>query len=123
MSEDARAGKPPVAQVIVSPPPGRKIVFLGDLVDRGPEIPQVLRLVMDMVRQGTALCLPGNHEMKLLRKLRGKNVQITHGLERSIEQLDKEPKEFLREVEQFPRRAGRTLCAGRWEAAWSPTRG
>ena len=46
-------------------------MFLGDLVDRGPAVPQVLRLVMDMVEDGTALCVPGNHDVKLLRKLRG----------------------------------------------------
>jgi elongation factor G len=59
---------------------GRKVVFLGDLVDRGPKIPEVLRLVMNMVQAGTALCVPGNHDIKLMRKLRGKDVQITHGL-------------------------------------------
>ena len=37
-------------------------VFLGDLVDRGPDVPRVLRLVMAMVDDGTALCVPGNHE-------------------------------------------------------------
>src|SRR5207247_4038943 len=62
----------------VAPPEGRKAVFLGDLVDRGPKIPQVLRLAMKMVEQGTALCVPGNHDMKLMRKLKGRDVQITH---------------------------------------------
>ena len=56
----------------VQHPQGRKAVFLGDLVDRGPKIPQVLRLVMEMVTSGVALCVPGNHDMKLLRKLRAK---------------------------------------------------
>src|SRR5690606_36733483 len=46
---------------------GRKAVFLGDLVDRGPKIPQVLKLVMGMVEAGTALCIPGNHDIKLMR--------------------------------------------------------
>ena len=44
----------------VVPPDGRKVVFVGDLVDRGPKVVPVLRLVMSMVRQGHALCLPGN---------------------------------------------------------------
>jgi len=82
-------------------PLGRKVVFLGDLVDRGPDIPGVLRLVMEMVETGTALCVPGNHEMKLLRKLRGKDVQITHGLAQSLEQLDREPPEFKKKVMDF----------------------
>ena len=46
----------------VAPPPGRKAIFLGDLVDRGPDTPGVLRLVMSMVAAGTALCVPGNHD-------------------------------------------------------------
>lgn len=69
------------------PPPGRRAVFVGDLVDRGPDTPAVLELVMRMVAAGHAYCVPGNHENKLARKLRGKNVRLTHGLERSVEQL------------------------------------
>ena len=64
----------------VTPPEGRTAIFLGDLVDRGPNSPAVLRLVMNMVRAGTALCVPGNHDMKLVKKLSGKNVKIGHGL-------------------------------------------
>jgi len=71
----------------VVPPVGRKAVFLGDLVDRGPDSIGVLRLVWSMVERGDALCVPGNHDMKLLRKLRGKNVQVNHGLERTLEEL------------------------------------
>jgi protein phosphatase len=85
----------------VIPPSGRKAVFLGDLVDRGPRIPQVLRLVMGMVSAGTALCVPGNHDIKLLRKLRGKDVKLTHGLADSVAQLDAEPPEFRNEVATF----------------------
>jgi len=84
-----------------APPEGRKAVFLGDLVDRGPKTPDVLRLVMEMVAAGTALCVPGNHDMKLLRKLRGKDVQITHGLAETLAQLEKEPPEFVQEVAKF----------------------
>ena len=58
----------------VIPPEGRKAIFLGDLVDRGPKVPATLRLVMDMVEAGTALCLPGNHDVKLVRKLRGREA-------------------------------------------------
>jgi protein phosphatase len=75
-------------------PDNRKVVFLGDLVDRGPRVPDVLRIAMDMVRAGTALCVPGNHDDKLKRWLQGKKVRIAHGLEQSIEQLEREPAEF-----------------------------
>jgi protein phosphatase len=78
----------------VKPPAGRKAIFVGDLVDRGPEIPGVLRLVMSMAEAGTALCVPGNHDVKLVRKLKGRDVQITHGLADSLAQLDREPPEF-----------------------------
>jgi protein phosphatase len=85
----------------VTPPDGRKAVFVGDLVDRGPGIPDVLRLAMSMVKSGTAFCVPGNHDMKLLRKLRGKDVQITHGLGDTLAQLEPESAEFKKEVADF----------------------
>ena len=80
------------------PPTGengrRKAVFLGDLCDRGPENVKVLKLVMNMVAAGNALCIAGNHDAKLLKKLQGANVQATHGLDVTLEQLDREPPEF-----------------------------
>ena len=79
----------------------RRPIFLGDLVDRGPKSPAVLRLVMRMVREGKAICVPGNHDVKLMRKLSGKNVQLTHGLAETMHQLDSEPPEFLEEVRGF----------------------
>jgi len=82
-------------------PAGRRAVFVGDLVDRGPDSPGVLRLVMGMVAAGHALCVPGNHEHKLVRALRGRDVQVTHGLERTLAQLEAEPEEFRRQVEAF----------------------
>ncbi|MGN6506645.1 MAG: AAA family ATPase, partial [Tepidisphaeraceae bacterium] len=85
----------------VAPPAGRKAVFVGDLVDRGPKVPQVLKLVMQMVRDGTALCVPGNHDIKLMRKLRGKDVQLTHGLAETLLQLEAEPIEFRTTVAEF----------------------
>jgi protein phosphatase len=85
----------------VTPPEGRKAIFVGDLVDRGPDTPAVLRLVMGMVAAGAALCVPGNHDMKLMRKLKGKNVQITHGLAESLEQLAHESTEFSQQIAQF----------------------
>ncbi|MGA2702517.1 MAG: polynucleotide kinase-phosphatase [Isosphaeraceae bacterium] len=68
-------------------PEGRRAVFLGDLVDRGPRILQAVRLARNMVVHGSALCVPGNHDLKLVRKLRGKNVQITHGLANTLAEI------------------------------------
>jgi protein phosphatase len=82
-------------------PAGRKAVFLGDLVDRGPKIPEVLKLVMSMTQSGAALAVPGNHDSKLMRKLRGRDVQITHGLAESLHQLEHEPPEFKQQVADF----------------------
>lgn len=85
----------------VRPPEGRKLVFLGDLVDRGPRVPDVLRLVMRAVADGVALCVPGNHDAKLLRWLRGRDVRVTHGLQESIRQLADEPESFRRDAADF----------------------
>ncbi|MFD1468666.1 polynucleotide kinase-phosphatase [Hymenobacter caeli] len=81
--------------------PRRRAIFLGDLVDRGPASPQVLRLVMSMVRAGTALCVPGNHDIKLLRHLNGKKVTVNHGLAETLAQLEAEPEAFKGEVRRF----------------------
>ena len=84
-----------------SPPPGRRAVFVGDYVDRGPDSPSVLRLVMSMSAAGHAICVPGNHDAKLVRKLQGRDVQITHGLANTLEQLEPESEEFRDEVREF----------------------
>ena len=83
------------------PPGNRKAVFVGDLVDRGPDTPGVLRLVMGMVAAGHALSVRGNHEEKLVRALRGHKVTVRHGLEKSLEQLAHETPEFRRAAEKF----------------------
>ena len=98
---EAPSGHESTYGYLVTPPAGRKAVFLGDLVDRGPKVPHVLRLVMSMVKQGTALCVPGNHDVKLMRKLRGKDVQLTHGLAETLQQLSGESPTFLGDVEKF----------------------
>ncbi|MFJ3988857.1 polynucleotide kinase-phosphatase [Streptomyces sp. NPDC090032] len=82
-------------------PEGRTAVFVGDLVDRGPDSPGVLRRVMSMVRSGNALCVPGNHENKFGRYLKGRKVQHTHGLAETVEQFAGESEEFTQEVARF----------------------
>jgi len=84
-----------------TPRPGRKAVFLGDLVDRGPRVTAVLKLVMNMTRAGTALCVPGNHETKLLKKLQGRDVKVSHGLAETLDQLTREPAELTQQVAGF----------------------
>ena len=87
--------------VDATPPPGRTAVFLGDLVDRGPATPAVLRLVMNLVDAGHAVCIPGNHEHKLGRALDGRNVKVSHGLAESLAQLEQEPPELRERVRRF----------------------
>ncbi|MCC5473870.1 polynucleotide kinase-phosphatase [Streptomyces barringtoniae] len=82
-------------------PDGRTAVFVGDLVDRGPDTPGVLRRVMSMVETGNALCVPGNHENKYGRYLKGRKVQHTHGLAETITQMEGESEEFEERVRTF----------------------
>lgn len=75
-------------------PEGRRAVFVGDLVDRGPKVVEVLKLVMAMTAAGTAFSVPGNHDIKLHRKLSGKAVKLAHGLAETLEQLEGESEEW-----------------------------
>ena len=85
----------------ITPPSNRKAFFVGDLTDRGPDSPKVLRIVMSMIKQKKAFCVRGNHDDKLYRQLLGKNVKLKYGLEETVEQLDKEPSEFVEQVRDF----------------------
>ncbi|MGD1909545.1 MAG: polynucleotide kinase-phosphatase [Rivularia sp. (in: cyanobacteria)] len=99
-----RSGSSPPS-LLYSHPEGRKALFLGDLVDRGPRILDTIKLVKNMVAAGSAICVPGNHENKLLRKIRGKKVKVNHGLEQTVAEIEalspeiREP--FLKEIEKF----------------------
>ncbi|OJV86225.1 MAG: hypothetical protein BGO43_12220 [Gammaproteobacteria bacterium 39-13] len=88
-------------QYYLSHPQGRKLVFVGDLVDRGPKVPEVLRFVMDTAAQGMSFCVNGNHDDKLKRALEGRAVTISHGLEESLAQLEKESSYFKDKVINF----------------------
>ena len=85
----------------VKAPKRRKVIFVGDLTDRGPKSLDVLKLVMRMVKDGTALCVCGNHDAKLLKALSGKNVKLSHGLDLTMEQLENTSEDFKKEVVKF----------------------
>ena len=89
------------AESAVIAPEGRRAIFVGDLVDRGPASPEVLALVMNMVKHGTAFCVPGNHDAKLLKFLNRRQVTISHGLELTIAQFENESHEFKQDVREF----------------------
>ena len=84
----------------IEPPGGRTLVFVGDLVDRGPRTPDVLRIGMANAREG-GLCVEGNHENKLARWLAGRKVTHSNGLQASIDQLRLESEAFRREAQAF----------------------
>ncbi len=79
----------------------RRAVFVGDLVDRGPRVVDVLNIVMQMCASGNAYCVPGNHDKKLLEKLNGKDVKVAHGLAQTLEQIENESDEWRADVKTF----------------------
>lgn len=89
------------AQGLVMHPQHRKLIFVGDLVDRGPNSPAVLKLVMRGVADQTMYCVNGNHDDKLRRKLEGRDVKIMHGLQETLDQLDAESDAFRYQVHDF----------------------
>jgi protein phosphatase len=97
-SADRRGG-----EWAVTVPRGRTLAFVGDLVDRGPSAPGVLRLAMGMMRAGTALCVAGNRDVELARAMRGRDVKVTRGMRITLEQLETEPDVFCAEVVRFLR--------------------
>ena len=81
-------------------PGGRKAVFLGDFTDRGPRNLDSLDLVKAMAEAGHALCVPGNHDVKLLKRLRAQEVKLRHGLERTVAELEALPEAVRPAFEQ-----------------------
>jgi protein phosphatase len=89
-------------EFVVTHPAKRKLAFAGDLANRGPATPEVLRLVMHMVGAGQAYCVPGNQDVKLARALRSRTRgKVVPGLLRSLEQFESEPAEFRAEAAKF----------------------
>jgi protein phosphatase len=95
------AGDGATRSVSVTPPPGRRAVFVGDLTDRGPRSPDVVRIAMELVRTGNGFSVPGNHDVKVWRWLSGKNITPSHGLDRTITQMELQPPEFIASVAHF----------------------
>ncbi len=85
----------------VSHPEGRKAIFVGDLVDRGPDSVGVIKLVMSMVKQGCAFMVPGNHDEKLWKKIQGREVQLSHGLAGTWKQMETESEAFREAFSRF----------------------
>lgn len=90
----------PLLAAAYTHPEGRKAIFLGDIVDRGPRILDTVRLVYSMVKAGEALCVPGNHDTKFMRKLRGWDVKVAHGLAESLAEIEALPEESRPTISQ-----------------------
>ncbi len=88
-------------EATVTPAKGRTVVFVGDLTDRGPRTPDVLRIVMALAERGAALCVEGNHDNKFLRWLNGANVKTSHGLQASVDQMAGEDPAFHARVRKL----------------------
>ncbi len=88
-------------RAVTSAPKGRRAVFVGDLVDRGPKSPDVVRIVHAMVAQGQAFAVIGNHDDRFLRWLKGHDVKLSHGLERTVDQFARESDAFKEETRAF----------------------
>jgi protein phosphatase len=103
--QETKPADPLWGNQVYAHPDKRIAVFLGDIVDRGPRIIDSLRIVRNMVEAGTAYCVPGNHDVKLRRKLSGKDVQITHGLQQSLAEIESLPPNirgrFIKDVSEF----------------------
>lgn len=82
-------------------PQQRKLVLLGDLVDRGPDSAGVLKLVMQLCREVGAQCLRGNHDERLLRFLLGHPVNTDRPLLDTVAQIDKRGAKFRQEAISF----------------------
>ncbi len=87
--------------ITASHPEGRKALFVGDITDRGPRNLDALRLVMGMVEQGSGQCVIGNHDYKLKRWLEGRNVQLKHGLDLTVAELEKTSEGFRKKAHAF----------------------
>ncbi|GEB76534.1 bis(5'-nucleosyl)-tetraphosphatase PrpE [Sporolactobacillus inulinus] len=83
-------------------PNRRKLVFVGDIADRGPDSLKMIRTVVDLVDHELALYVPGNHCDKLYRYLIGRRVQVAHGLETTVHELEQLDRQSYKEIaEQF----------------------
>lgn len=82
-------------------PERRTVIFVGDLVDRGPRIVDTLKSVIGMAASGTALCVLGNHDLRLRQKLEGLDVPVGMGLAKTLAELNRESPEFRTAVKEF----------------------
>jgi protein phosphatase len=82
-------------------PDGRRLAFVGDLTDRGPESLKTAEAVWELaVRHQAAYYSPGNHCNKLYRFFLGNKVQISHGLETTVAEYEALPFKEKKEIKK-----------------------
>lgn len=94
---------------------GRRLVFIGDLCDRGPDSPGVFELVMRAVAKGGATCLLGNHEIPLIDPEEGERRKAGNAwFFGGDDALAKDEADFgpFRRVEPEARARIQSFCAG-----------
>ncbi len=82
-------------------PEGRIAIFAGDMVDKGTGNMATLKIVINMVNNGTGMAVIGNHDDRLLRYLTGNEVDTTHGMQNTIAELKNQPESFKVEILNF----------------------
>ena len=86
-------------------PNGRKLAFVGDAMDRGSQSVETINFLYNLQDADLLIYSPGNHCNKFYRYAKGSNVQITHGLETTVKELDllatNERDQFLKRYVHF----------------------
>ncbi|MFC4386870.1 bis(5'-nucleosyl)-tetraphosphatase PrpE [Gracilibacillus marinus] len=86
---------------ILMHPNNRKLAFVGDLTDRGPNSLKVIELAYQLViEQQLAYYVPGNHCNKLYRYFLGNNIKLQHGIETTVEEYKQCPIEKQKIIKQ-----------------------
>lgn len=83
----------------------RTLAFVGDCMDRGPSSLQTMALLFNMQDKKALIYSPGNHCDKFYRYALGRQVQLQHGIETTIAELDALPQSkraaFLKRYKAF----------------------
>ena len=88
----------------------RKVIFLGDFIDRGPQQRRVLAIVMPMVEAGAALTVMGNHEFNAIAYftedgdggyLRPRNEKNTRQHQKFLDAFAEEPEAWVDTINWF----------------------
>lgn len=86
---------------LISHPDDRKLVFLGDATDRGPRSLDALLLMEAAVTSGAGYAVASNHDDRVKRWLLGREVTMTHGIDKTIENFEGKSEAFKTRIGKF----------------------